>query len=86
MSLFPLAAQHGVHADGWMRCTAKLIFFVTLEFIRFVGESRPASRRSVTRAVQPISLFLKNSPCQETYGTSFLPDFILVACLWISKI
>jgi hypothetical protein len=37
-------AQHGVHADGWIR-TAKLVFFVALGFIRFAGESRPASRR-----------------------------------------
>jgi hypothetical protein len=33
-----------VHADGWIR-TAKLAFFVALGFVRFVGESRPASRR-----------------------------------------
>jgi hypothetical protein len=46
-------AQHGVHADpakphagqaGWIP-TAKLAFFVALGFIRFVSESRPASRR-----------------------------------------
>jgi hypothetical protein len=37
-------AQHGVHADGWIR-TVKLAFFVTLGLFRFVGESRPASRR-----------------------------------------
>jgi hypothetical protein len=38
------AAQHGVHADGWI-LTAKLAFFVALGFVRFVGESRPSSRR-----------------------------------------
>jgi hypothetical protein len=38
------AAQHGVHADGWIR-TVKLAFFVALGFDRFVGESRPSSRR-----------------------------------------
>jgi len=38
------AAQHGVHADGWIR-TAKMTFFVAFDFVRFVGESRPASRR-----------------------------------------
>jgi hypothetical protein len=37
-------AQHGVHADGWIR-TAKRSFFVALGFFRFVGESRPSSRR-----------------------------------------
>jgi hypothetical protein len=37
-------AQHGVHADGWI-LTAKLAFFVTLDFVRFAGESRPSSRR-----------------------------------------
>jgi hypothetical protein len=38
------SAQHGVHADGWIR-TAKLAFFVALGFVRFVGKSRPSSRR-----------------------------------------
>jgi hypothetical protein len=48
------AAQHSVHADpaplrlagqaGWI-LTAKLAFFVTLSFVRFVGKSRPSSRR-----------------------------------------
>jgi hypothetical protein len=37
-------AQHGVHADGWI-LTVKMAFFVVLGFVRFVGESRPASRR-----------------------------------------
>ena len=43
---YPLhnSAQHGVHADGWIH-TAKLVFFVDLDFVRFVGESRPSSRR-----------------------------------------
>jgi hypothetical protein len=39
-----MAAQHGVHADGWIR-TAKMVFFVALGFVYFVGESRPSSRR-----------------------------------------
>jgi hypothetical protein len=38
------ATQHSVHADGWI-LTAKMALFVTLDFIRFAGESRPASRR-----------------------------------------
>jgi len=48
------AAQHSVHADpaplrlagqaGWI-LTAKMALFVALGFIRFVGESRPASCR-----------------------------------------
>jgi hypothetical protein len=38
------STQHGVHADGWIH-TAKLAFFVVLGFVRFVGESRPSSRR-----------------------------------------
>ena len=38
------AAQHGMHADGWI-LTAKLAFFVALGFVRFVSESCPASRR-----------------------------------------
>ena len=38
------AAQHGMHADGWI-LTAKLAFFVALGFVRFVSESRPASRK-----------------------------------------
>jgi hypothetical protein len=38
------AAQHGVHQDGWNH-TAKSAFFVALSFVRFVGESRPSSRR-----------------------------------------
>jgi hypothetical protein len=52
-------AQHGVHADGWIR-TAKLAFFLALGFGRFVGKSRPASRRypltgTMSRAVrQPV--------------------------------
>jgi len=33
-----------VHADGWIH-TAKMALFVALGFVRFVGESRPASRR-----------------------------------------
>ena len=37
-------AQHSVHADGWI-LTAKMALFVTLGFVRFVGESRPSSRR-----------------------------------------
>jgi hypothetical protein len=37
-------AQHGVHQDGWIH-TAKIAFFVALGFVRFVGESRPSSRR-----------------------------------------
>ena len=32
------AAQHGVHADGWIR-TAKMAFFVATGLLRFVGES-----------------------------------------------
>ena len=32
------------HADGWIR-TAKMVFFVASVFFRFVGESRPSSRR-----------------------------------------
>jgi len=49
----PGYAQHGVHADpakthagqaGWI-LTAKMALFVDLSFVRFVSESRPASRR-----------------------------------------
>jgi hypothetical protein len=40
----PKASQHGVHADGWI-LTAKLAFFEALDLLRFVGESRPSSRR-----------------------------------------
>jgi hypothetical protein len=36
--------QQCVHADGWIH-TAKLALFVALSFVRFVSESRPASRR-----------------------------------------
>ena len=47
-----VVAQHGVHADpstgsgqrGWI-LTVKIGFFVASGFIRFEGESRPASRR-----------------------------------------
>jgi hypothetical protein len=38
------AAQHGVHADGWI-LTVKMGFFVALGFVRFGSESCPASRR-----------------------------------------
>jgi hypothetical protein len=38
------AAQHSVHADGWI-LTAKMAFFMALGFVRFGSESRPASRR-----------------------------------------
>jgi type II secretory pathway predicted ATPase ExeA len=38
------ATQQCVHADGWI-LTAKMAMFVTLGFVRFVGESRPSSRR-----------------------------------------
>jgi hypothetical protein len=38
------AAQHGVHADGWIH-TVFLAFFVALGFFRFEGESRPTRRR-----------------------------------------
>jgi hypothetical protein len=41
---FKKTAQHGVHADGWI-LTAKLALFVALGYLRFVSESRPASRR-----------------------------------------
>jgi len=68
-------AQHGVHADpaplrlagqaGWI-LTVKLAFFVSLSFARFMGESRPTSRRyplqdaTRTRAVGLLnSLFVK---------------------------
>jgi hypothetical protein len=44
LSLGQKSAQHGVHADGWI-LTAKRSFFVALDFDRFMGESRPASRR-----------------------------------------
>jgi hypothetical protein len=37
-------AQQCVHADGWI-LTVKMAFFVALGFVRFVGESRPSSRR-----------------------------------------
>jgi len=40
---FDERAQHGVHADGWI-LTAKIALFVTLGFVRFGSESRPASR------------------------------------------
>ncbi|MGD8406918.1 MAG: hypothetical protein PVJ21_24885 [Anaerolineales bacterium] len=33
--------------DGWI-LTAKMAFFVALGLVRFVGESRPASRRYPT--------------------------------------
>ncbi|MGD2157845.1 MAG: hypothetical protein PVG14_01360 [Anaerolineales bacterium] len=39
-----MPAQQCVHADAWNR-TAKLASFVALGFVRFVGESRPSSRR-----------------------------------------
>jgi hypothetical protein len=38
------AAQHGVHADGWI-LTVKLAFFVASGLLRFGSESLPASRR-----------------------------------------
>ena len=40
-----MACHHAwVHADRWI-LTAKLAFFVALGYLRFVGGSRPASRR-----------------------------------------
>jgi hypothetical protein len=38
------AAQHSVHADGWI-LTAKWAFFTASGLFRFVGDSRPSSRR-----------------------------------------
>jgi len=56
------AAQHGVHADGWI-LTAKMAFIVALSYFRFVGVSRPSSRRypaNCTRGLRvPLARFLQ---------------------------
>jgi hypothetical protein len=61
-----MACHHAwVHADGWI-LTAKMTLFVTLGFVRFASESRPAHLRVTLTVSAPSEAwrFLQGeSPC-----------------------